>query len=90
MSAAVQLLGTFPPVKSVLEMHHFSGGTSGIHGGGVKFRQHKQGEGSALGRCLERSSSSGRFWPRSSTTELPRASPTFAEIKQKSVFKIPF
>lgn len=56
-----------------------------IHGGGVKFQQHKQGEGSGLGRCLERSSSSGRFWPRSSTTELLRASPPLAEIKQKSL-----
>lgn len=29
MSAAVQLLGTSPPAKSVLETLHFSGGTSG-------------------------------------------------------------
>lgn len=29
MSVAVQLLETFPPAKSLLEMHHFSGGTSG-------------------------------------------------------------
>lgn len=48
----------------------------GIHGRGVKFQQHKQGEGSGLGRCWERSSSSGRFWPRSS--ELPCASPPLA------------
>lgn len=56
-----------------------------IHDEGVKFQQHKQGEGSGLGRCLERSSSSGRFWPRSSTMELLGASPPLAEIKQKSL-----
>lgn len=57
----------------------------GVHGGGVEFRQHRQGEGSGLGRCLERSSSSGRFWPHSSTAELPHASLPLAEIKQKSL-----